>query len=148
MRGILPDNKDEEINNLLPQFDRKSWLVATAPGPGIDMHDLVNNGKLGVAVDCLDDARDRFDQALSALREAYACLIWHREFSEQEHREIIATATGKFYIDYAALLLYATAEDISFFVTYFLGIESALRDYIQENAKMIERKISLVMLPK
>ena len=79
---------------------------------------------------------------LTALREAYACLIWYREFSEQEHREIVATATGKFYVDYAALLLYATAEDISYFVTNLLGIESESRDYIQDpkNAKRIEKK--------
>ena len=56
MRGNLPDNKYEEINNLRPKIARKIWLAATAPWPGIDMHDLVNNGKLGVAVVCLDDA--------------------------------------------------------------------------------------------
>ena len=129
MRGLLSTKKLEEISNLLPALDNRFGL-ATFQEPGVDIQDLDRRSTLGVALVCLNDAGQRFYQTRIALHEAFACLSWYREESPKAPLELQAIALGKFYADYAALLLYAIREDIATFITYFLGIDADLKQYL------------------
>jgi len=80
----------------LPRVDRR-LLALTAQGPAIDLYDLVENKQLGVAFVCLDDARQRFGDVAYALHEAYACIIWYREFAVDPPKEMEAVFTAKLY---------------------------------------------------
>lgn len=143
MRGQLPNERILEISNILPKLDSKLYRV-TYPGTGLGMqiHDFINNSKVGISLVGLDDARSRLQQVINSLHESYACRIWHKEYSDKEHREIASIATCKYYVDYAALLLYAVAEDIAFFITHFLNIEDELTEYIKDskNAGKLKRR--------
>jgi hypothetical protein len=138
MRGQLSDSRIAQINALLPSVD-KVLFIATIQGPGVDFYDLTTGHQLGVALVCLEDAQHRFFQARSTLREAYACLAWYREEVSTAPQELDAVVAAKFYADYAALLLYATAEDLSYFIIHFLGIEMAFAEYLQD--KSVQRKL-------
>lgn len=131
MRGSIPDEKCGQIDKTIPSIDSRLFL-ATVPGMIIGMHDLLNEAKLGVAIECLNDAQKRFFLVQSALFEAQACLIWYREVVPSAPLDFQAVMACKFYLDYVTLLLYATAEDISFFILYFLDLEESLRAFLEE----------------
>lgn len=88
--------------------------------------DHLNNTNLIGAIECLDDARKRYSQIQYSLYEAHTNVIWNREFTSQPC-EGNAIFTGEYYLSYATLLMYAVAEDLSFFITYFLNIEKDIK---------------------
>ena len=116
--------------------------MATELDLGLYLHYLSSGEDLSVALVCLDDAYNRFLQARMALCEAFACLIWYREESPKAPLNFEAALTGRFYVDYVGLLLYAAGEDIGAFVTHFLGIKDDIRNYLEdaEVQKKLERK--------
>lgn len=144
MRGSIPDDKRDQIDQTIPSLDPRLFL-ATVPGLITGMHDLFNEAKLGVAIECLNDARKRFFFVQTALFEAQACLVWYRELTPDAPLEGQAIMGCKFYLDYVTLLLYATAEDLSFFIFYFLGLEESLTTFLDEPAtkqQLTRKKIS------
>lgn len=81
------------------------------------------NSKLDVATVCLRDASEVACDAVYALRQAYANLIWFREDAPDAPQELNACNFCKFYIDDVALRLYASAEHIRNFVIGFFDIQ-------------------------
>jgi hypothetical protein len=133
MRGLLTDEKREQVDKTIPAIDdRISLAILQTFVTG--MHDFVNEAKLGVALACLSDARGRFTQVQLALFEAQACLLWYRELSPNAPLNFQAVSGCKFYLDYVTLLLYATAEDLSYFIVYFLDLESTLAEFLEDPA--------------
>lgn len=122
MRGLLSEKKLEEINKILPVLDERIWH-ATSEGIEIAIQDMKEKKTLHIALVCLNDAAHRFNQTRVTLHEAFAYLRWYREESKKAHVELTAIYFGKFFADYAALLLYATAEDIAGFIINFLNID-------------------------
>lgn len=144
MRGTLTDDKRKQIEQTIPQIDSR-LLLAVFPGFITSMHDLLNEAKLGVAIECLSDARKRFSLVQTGLFEAQACLTWYRELTPDAPLDLQAVTSCKFYLDYVTLLLYATAEDISFFILYFLDLEAILRVFLEEpttKQQMAKKRIS------
>ncbi|MEZ4868338.1 MAG: hypothetical protein R3C14_43825 [Caldilineaceae bacterium] len=136
---MLSQQKLEEINTSLPTLDDR-FLIATSRGPSIDINDLIKGESLGVALVCLEDAGERFNLVRFSLYEALACLTWYRNESPKAPLEGEAVLTGKFYADYAALLLYAMGEDIAAFIINFLGVDAQLKNYLQDNEPRLKRK--------
>ncbi len=141
MRGALSDVKRDQIISMLPSVS-ESLRIATQISPGVDLHDLIENTNLGIALVCLGDAYDRFIQVRMALFEAQACLSWYRHESQQAPQEFEAALTSRFYLDHVGLLLYAIGEDISAFIVHFLCSGSDLQTYLQDprNQKILESK--------
>ncbi len=72
-------------------------------------------------------------------------MTWYRELSPNAPLDIQAITSSKFYLDYVTLLLYATAEDVSFFLLYFLELEKALTTFLEEpktKQKLTKKRIS------
>lgn len=128
MRGELPKEKLEEIESKLPVVDSRSLLIYSQ-SLGVAIHDIKAKGNLGEALVCFEDAIARFKQVRMALHETYAGLIWYRELTPNAPNEITAVFVSKFYLDYAALILYAIGEDVAAFVTSFLNIEKQVKKF-------------------
>lgn len=144
MRGNLTEEARLAINEKIPTIDRRIML-ATFPGLVTGAHDLLNDKFLSTALECLSDARKRFQNVQTALFEAYACIAWYRELSPNKPKELEAVSSGKFFLDYVTLLLYATAEDISFFIIHFLDIADEVEKMAKDpviQKQLAKRKIS------
>ena len=144
MRGRLSKEKLGKITSRLPEIDGR-LLAGTSQGPGVDLHDLTKDDRLGVALVCLEDAVHRFDEVRLALHEAYACQAWYLEESPKAPHEFEAAFTCRFYADYVLLLLYAAAEDIAAFIKHFLGIGEERKEYnknLETVRKLKEKSVS------
>jgi hypothetical protein len=141
MRGQLPAKIIEDIDKQLPRLD-ELWLLVTLNSIKINMADLKNNTLLHVALVCLEDACHLYNHIRVSLFEAIACKCWYMEFSEKqtEDKEITAISSSKYYLDYASLLLYATAEDLADFIIYFLNINKDLEEFVNQNKALFEKK--------
>ena len=139
MRGLLGDEIIDRIQNTVPRINQNFMLI-TSSSAKIDGRDLENKSKVHVALVCLGDACHRFNYTRIALLEAVACKKWYLEYSPQAPNELVAISSSKFYLDYATLLLYATAEDIAYFIVNYLGIEDQVKAFIEENQEKLEKK--------
>jgi len=142
MRGLLPDEKLKEIDEKLPRIDINKVNKATSQELAIDEHDAFNNKTIHVSFVCIKDACDRYDYIRMSLHEAIACLTWYNEYSTKEHRDYTARFCARYYIDYAALLLYATAEDIAAFIIKFISDEDNYKVFLEspEAKKLFKEK--------
>ena len=132
----LTDDKIKEINSKIPKIN--SWIKYNVLNTSVN--DLLNSISTSAALVCLDDARNRFSFIQTALFEAQAKITWYLEISPNAPDEFQATASGKFFLDYITLLLYAIGEDISFFIIHYFNIN--VTDYVKrhEIKEILEKK--------
>ena len=135
----LPNEKIKEIESTIPKLN--SWINYNVLGTSIN--DLLNGTNTSAALVCLEDARNRFSFIQTALFEAQAKIAWYLEISPNAPDEFQATASGKFFLDYVTLLLYAIGEDISFFIIHYFNLN--ITDYVKRpeiQAILDKKKIS------
>lgn len=132
----LTDEKSREINEKIPKIN--SWIKYNVLGTSVN--DFINGTQTSAALVCLDDARNRFSFIQTALFEAQAKMAWYLEISPNAPDKFQAIASGKFFLDYVTLLLYAIGEDISFFITNYFNIN--ITDYVKrpEIQVLLEKK--------
>jgi len=138
--GNLPQEKFEQIILRIPSVNDERFRLAVDVNFSLSITDHLNNTNLIGAMECLDDARKRYSQIQYSLYEAHTCVIWNREFTSQPCEEN-AILTGEYYLSYATLLMYAVAEDLSFFITYFLNIEKDIKVFYdsEEGKRKLEK---------
>lgn len=141
MRGNLSNKKLKEINQLLPSLNKR-FEFATSCGLEVYANDLVKEEKLGISIVCLNDAGHRFRLARFSLHEAYANMYWYGKKSKEENHKLKAILFGKYYTDYAALLLYAIGEDIAAFIINFMNIHKDFIEFFKnpDNKKLLKKK--------
>lgn len=122
----LSKRKRLEIQSKLPQISeiRKRLLlpvdgIAAKSGP---------QKKTEVAIVCLNDAVTVGGEVIYALSQAYTNLLWYREEHPKAPLEREACIYAKFYIDDAALRLYAATEHLVNFIIAFIDIEASKLD--------------------
>ena len=136
LHGILSEYTTDQINSKIPLIDEDKFSRATSLTLRAIFSDLSNETNLKGAIECLKDARKRFELIRIGLFEAMACITWHRNQAAQAPDEESAIITGKFYLDYVMLLMYATAEDLSYFITHLYNI-----DNIKINANLKKKNL-------
>ena len=135
----LPSKKIEEIDSKIPKIN--SWIKYNVLSTSVN--DLLNGTNTSAALVCLDDARNRFSFIQTALFEAQAKIAWYLEISPNAPDEFQATASGKFFLDYVTLLLYAIGEDISFFITHYFNVN--ITEYVKRpeiHSTLEKKKVS------
>lgn len=141
IRGDISDELMRQIDQRIPKIDMERFFLATTPDWGITLLDFCSDSNFHGTIECLSDAEKRFSFLQYTLFEAFACLAWYRNnLSESNEKE--KTIIGKYYLDYANQLLYATGEDISWFIIFYLNIEESLGVYFksEEGKKKLEKK--------
>jgi len=119
----LSDQRWAEIESKLPKVvDIQTRLLLP-----IEFISLKSGweSRLDEAAVCLRDASEVACDAVYALRQAHANLIWFREDAPDAPQEINACNFCKFYIDDVALRLYASAEHVRNFIIGFLDIQKS-----------------------
>ena len=137
--GNLPKEKIDQIIFKVPNINDERFRLAVDINFSLSITDHLNNTNLIGAIECLDDARKRYSQIQYSLYEALTCVIWNREFAIQPCEEN-AIFTGEYYLSYATLLMYAAAEDISFFIVHFLNIDVDIKAFFdtEEGKRKLE----------
>jgi hypothetical protein len=142
----LPEDKYIQIDEKLPIsiFDLQHKILR----PNIDLllaasvHDSFKNQKnpetkIDIAAVCLRDSVEVACDVVYALRKANENLIWYREHHPDAPMEIEACRYSKFYVDDAALRLYASCEHIANFLIYFLDIPAEdIKRYKKSNTSI------------
>lgn len=97
---------------------------------------------MDIAVVCLRDAAEYFQEAWLALHEAKAGIEWYRVQRDPPLEET-AIFVGRFFADDVALRVYSTAEHVAAFLQAYLGIsEDDLKPYSEgrtSRASMVGR---------
>ncbi|TKJ28702.1 MAG: hypothetical protein CEE40_10925 [Chloroflexi bacterium B3_Chlor] len=127
MRGQLSETALSRIEQSLPRPSCLAKIGQLLPesmalycGPDSDMD---------IAVVCLRDAADYFEEARLALHECKAGMEWYR-VEEDPPVEKMAIFVGRFFADDVALRIYSTAEHVAAFLQAYLGIsEDDLEPY-------------------
>jgi hypothetical protein len=142
----LTEDKYLEIERKLPTriFDLQHKVLR----PNIDLllaaavHNSIENKKSpktkdDVAAVCLRDSVDVACDVVYALRKANENLIWYREQHPEAPLKFEACRFTKFYVDDAALRLYAAAEHIANFIICFFNVSSAeIKPHRKSNASI------------
>jgi hypothetical protein len=138
--GNLPKERKDQIILRVPNINDERFSMAVNYDLSSSITDHLKNTNLVGAIECLDDARKRYSQIQYSLYEALTCVIWNREFALQPCEEN-AKFTGIYYLSYATLLMYAAAEDISFFIIHFLNIDEKIKAFFvsEEGKRKLEK---------
>lgn len=129
MRGELSEAALSRIAGSLPKPSCLKRIGRVLP-EDLALHSDPDAG-LDVALLCLRDATDYFQEARLALHECKACVEWYR-VERDPPRQIEAIFTGRFYADDIALRLYSAAEHLANFLQCFLGISGEdLKPYLE-----------------
>jgi len=123
-RGQISDAKLSQLSRKLPDIADltnrvgrlSSDLVSMRFGPG---------SRIPIAGVCLNDSVSLINDAIYALREAFAHEVWYREESSTPN-DATANYFMKFYCDDAALRMYAAAEHLASAIVEMLEIEYKL----------------------
>lgn len=117
MRGVLPRDRLEEIDKLFPRLPCIDWIRSIQP----DVLPFHPERNIEEAIVCLHDAADYVNEALFALRECKAGIIWYRELQEPPSEQA-AIFEGRFFADNVSLRLYSAAEHLANFLKGYLKI--------------------------
>lgn len=119
-RGILDEKELLQIAQQIPDLEEIKGIVsgfspdfAALPGP--------HESLVPVAGIALKDAADTLNAACYALHEVHAHRIWYMEKKAQPNEQA-ATFFQRYYIDDAALRLYAAAEQLADAIKLMLEI--------------------------
>lgn len=127
----LTDDTYLEIDSKLPVkiFDIQHKVVSTSVNSLLmaSVHNSFQSQKypeteIDIAAICLRDAVDVAVDVIYALRKSNENLLWFRKYHPKAPLEIEACRFSKFYIDDAALRLYASAEHIANFIISFFEL--------------------------
>jgi hypothetical protein len=127
MRGRLSDVALERIKESLPKASSLrgiGWLLPDS----VALHFPPDSG-MDIAVVCLRDAADYYQEAWLALHECRAAIEWYRVERDPPSPET-AVFVGRFYADDVALRVYSAVEHLATFLQYYLRIpDDALKPY-------------------
>ncbi len=128
-RKKLPEAyKAHEIQRQSTQFDPS--LIAMWFG---------FESKLDIACICLQDACNTANDAIYALQQAHANLLWYREEDPKAPNELTAVFMSRFYADDAALRIYSAGEHMAkFLLDYFNISDAEFKEFAE--IKKIKRK--------
>jgi hypothetical protein len=102
---------EARLPDIRPLFKIRSWT------PSITSMAPMLTGEVSTALPlagvCLNDTLSGITEARYALREALACLVWHREKSPSKPNEPAAVFTSRFYATAVASCLYASGERLA-----------------------------------
>ncbi len=121
-RGKLDKEAGNKIGADLPNVTeiRKQTLHLQPDFISIGFHP---GSRIPIAAVCLQDVTATLQEVRHALFEALAYILWYREIADPPN-EHLAIFFGRFYVDDAALRLYAAGEHLAEAIVCMLEIES------------------------
>jgi hypothetical protein len=127
-RGKLDKATAAQIEAELPKINDLR-IRALHLHPGMLSMRFPPNSSIPVAAVCLHDVTSTLEEVRYALFEALAHIWWHRNHQGPSN-EIPAVFFGRFYVDDAALRLYAAGEHMAKAIVCMLEIDSqSLKQY-------------------
>lgn len=119
MRGHLSDAALERIEECLPKASSLPGIGRLLPD-SVALHFPPDSG-MDIAVVCLRDAAEYYQEAWLALHECRAGVEWYRVERDPPLPET-AVFVGRFYADDVALRVYSAAEHLAAFLQFYLKI--------------------------
>ena len=119
MRGHLSDAALERIEESLPRTSSLPGIGRLLP-ESVAWHFPPDSG-MDIAVVCLRDAAEYYQEARLALHECRAGVEWYRVERDPPLPET-AVFVGRFYADDVALRVYSSAEHLAAFLQAYLQI--------------------------
>jgi hypothetical protein len=127
-RGKLDKSTGDKIGSELPDVTeiRKATLQLQ---PDFISMEFPPGSRIPIAAVCLQDVTATLQEVRHALFEALAYILWYRERNEPPNHHL-AIFYGRFYVDDAALRLYAAGEHLADAIVCMLEIDKeSLRKY-------------------
>jgi hypothetical protein len=127
-RGKLDKDTGNKIGSELPDVTEIRKATLTLQPDFISMG-FPPRSRISIAAVCLQDVTSTLQEVRHALFEALAYILWYRERNEPPN-DHLAIFFGRFYVDDAALRLYAAGEHLAEAIVCMLEIDKeSLRKY-------------------
>ncbi len=138
-RGLLGSSELMYISKEIPELSDSHKMVSGL-SPDFISTIFAPESNVPLASVCLQDAVDTYEGARYALHEVFAHRIWYLEKKEPPNKEA-AIFFSRFYVDDAALRLYAAGEHLANGIIMMLEIDH--RELRQYKNKRISQQSSV-----